>query len=209
MKPVLTTREQNLIIAGAALVFCVVFIVYLIIPFWQSYSLVKNDLDNETASLQKLQKKKAGAAKQDIEKIGNEVKQMRKQIPSAANTAELVFYLNQAAGKTGVSLDGFEVLPGNKNRNKDQDQEQDVKSLDARVKITGTYGQIRNFLAQTEGLTRLTHNLALTIAESRTIPGKLESTVEFKAFFESNSTRQDYVSDVPKSLTGRTTPFRF
>lgn len=207
MKPVLTTREQNLIIAGAALVFCVLFIVYLIVPFWQSYSLVKKDLDNATSSLQKLQEKKAGAAKQDMEKIGNEVKQMRKQIPSAADTAELVFYLNQAAGKTGVSLDGFEVLPGNKNRN--QEQEQDVKSLNARVKITGTYGQIRNFLAQTEGLTRLTHNLALTIAESRTIPGKLEGTIEFKAFYEANSSRQDYVSDVPKSLTGRPTPFRF
>ena len=209
MKPVLTTREQNLIIAGAALVFCVLFIVYLIVPVWQSYSLVKNDLDNATASLQKLQEKKVGAAKQDMEKIGNEVKQMRKQIPSAADTAELVFYLNQAAGKTGVFLDGFEVLPGNKKRNQDQEQEQDVKSLDARVKITGTYGQIRNFLAQTEGLTRLTHNQALTIAESRTTPGKLESTVEFKAFFEGNGTRQDYVSDVPKSMTGRPTPFRF
>ena len=209
MKRVLTSREQNLIMAAAALVFCALFITYLIIPLWQTYGLVKIDLDNTTAGWNKLQaQKKAGTANQDIEKIESEVKLMRKQIPSAADTAELVFYLNQAAGKTGVSLDGFEVMmPESKNSN--QDQEQNVKSLDAKVKITGTYSQIRNFVAQTEGLARLTHNQAMTIVESRTSPGNLESTVEFKAFFEGYGTRKDYASDVPRSGAGRPTPFRF
>lgn len=208
MKRILTAREQNLILSASTLVFCVLFVLYLIVPRWESYSLVKIDLDNATAGLNKLQEKKAGAANQDMEKIGNEVKQMRKQIPSAADTAELVFYLHQAAGKTGVSLEGFEVMtPGKRNRN--QDQEQNLKSLDAKVKITGTYTQIRNFVAQTEGLTRLTHNQAMAIVESRTAPGNMETTVEFKAFFEDGGNRQDYASDIPRAGAGRPTPFRY
>lgn len=209
MMRALTAREQNLIMAAVTLVFCTLFIVYLILPLWQNYDLLRVDLDNTTAGWNKLQaQKKAGAANQDIQKIESEVKLMRKQIPATANTADMVYYLNQAAGKAGVSLDGLEVMLPQK-RDKNQTQNQTENSLDAKVTVTGNYGQIRNFVAGTEGLTRLTHNRAVSVIESHISPGKLESTIEFKAFLASRGTEPQAVSDVPRAGAGGPTPFRF
>lgn len=213
MMRTLTAREQTLMMAAATLLFCTLFVVYLIMPLWQNYDLVKVELDNTTAGWNKLQaQKKAGAASQDIQKIESEVKLMRKQIPAEANTADLVYYLNRAAGEAGVSLDGLEVMmpeKKNKNQNQSQNQSQTENFLDAKVTITGSYSRIRDFVARTEAMTRLTHNRAMSVIESHITPGKLESTIEFRAFWARRGTQLQTDSDVPGAGAGGLTPFRF
>jgi len=205
---VLTSREKNFILAGFTLIFCTLFAVYLIIPAWDKYLGIKTDLTSETKKLSQLKEagEKAEVLNEDIAKLNSELNSYRKQIPAAPDSAELLFYLNQAAGNTGAAISNFECAKPAKTAVREQ---AGLTTIYAKVSVTGTYLQIRNFLSQTEKLTRLTHNKVITVNENKDL-SKLEAVIEFDTFvanYGSIDFKND--SDIPKTPTGRPTFFRY
>ncbi|MHB9094393.1 MAG: type 4a pilus biogenesis protein PilO [Eubacteriales bacterium] len=211
MTRALTGREKNMIIAALTIVFCALFTVYLIVPVWGGYMAVKGQLDKTTAGLAKSSQPGGapGSANQDIEAVNSELNELHKQLPAGPNTAELLFYLTKAAQKTGVVLVAFETTTPQA-KLLSRSIEGNNKKVYSTARVAGTYAQIRNFVVESEGLTRLTYNKSITVNEVSNGPGKLEGVIEIEAFTaqnDNNEFKDD--SDVPKAVTGRPSPFRY
>lgn len=207
MKHALTSREKNLIIIAATVLFCTVFTVYLILPLWEKYAIVKNDLDRVKLQVTQLKdvEKMLGSSKEDIEKIENDLSDLRKHIPLEAQSAELLFYLSKAAEGSGVSLDSFDFERPSNNA----ESNADVRPAFSKVKVTGTYNQIRSFIVKTEELTRITHNKVITINEIKD-QNKLECLIQFDTFVANYGNKElKGKSDIPLVAVGRQTPFSY
>lgn len=205
---VLTSREKNFILTGFTVVFCTLLAVYLILPAWGKYMSLKAELANDTRKLTELKQagKETEILNENMTKLNSEVTKYRKQIPAAPDSAELLFYLNQAAGKTGAVISNFECARPAGTGTPRQDS---LTTLSAKVSVIGNYIQIRNFLGQTEKLTRMTHNKVLTVNDVQD-QAKLEAIIEFDTFV-ANYGSVDFKdeSDIPKVPTGRPTFFRY
>lgn len=208
MKRSLTSREKNLITAAAAIVFCSLFTVYLILPLWNEYQLTRYRMELMQNEAGKAVTAQSGG-NLDIKSAENELAGLRRQLPQSASTAEVVYELTRVAAKSGAVMGDFQFMkPDAKKQNQESDAA--ITSIYGSVRIIGNYAQIRNFVAGTENLTRLTYNKTVTIDEVRNLPGKLQATVEFDVFMAAggkNKTEKD--SDIPVVSTGRPTPFRY
>ena len=207
----LTGREKNMIIGAVTIVFCALFAVYLIVPQWAKYSNTKVELNKTLAGLAKLTEsgKAANSMNLNIEKVKGELSELGRKLPTTANTSELLFYLNRAAEKAGVVLENFESSTPDA-KTLAQNTETGISPIYSKVRVTGTYAQIRNFVSQAEGMTRLTYIRAVTVSEVTGMPNTLEGIVELAAFVAKSSSgdiKSD--SDIPKAMQSRPSPFKY
>ncbi len=206
MRRSLTAREKNLIAVAVTVIFCSLFLAYLILPAWNQFTEIRNRAAGKTGLVK--QGEPGASGSQGIQDIKSELDGLRRQLPEKPDTAELLFYLNKAAEKTGVVLAGFSCE--NSTGGKVTSADNDLGSLYAKVQVIGTYAQIRAFVGQTEELPRITHNRVVTINETRDVPNKLEGLIEFSTFVASyGDSRYKNESDIPQAPTGKQTLFRY
>jgi Tfp pilus assembly protein PilO len=205
MKNVMTPREKNMVFVGVALLVCILFTIYFIMPLWSTQQNSKIELTNISSKLLRLQNvQRTASFEKDIEKMKSELNQLRKQIPVNPESAELLYYLNQAAEKTGVILTDFGM---SKASNKTQQPE--LLPMNASVSVIGFYSQISQFIGKTEELSRMTHNKTVRINEL-TDQKKLECIIEFETYVAGYGIREfKNESDIPKASTLKPIPFRF
>jgi|GEM_PF-5527442 len=210
MKHSLTGREKNLIILAFVTAFCALFVSNLIIPSWADYKQNIAVLEERTLSLARLKdaQKAIENSGQDLEQVKADLAKLQKQLPGRPESAELLYYLQLAAEKSGVALERFEVEnPGAADNG--QASGDGLVRFASRVGVTGTYGQILNFLKQTEELLRMTHNRSVTINElkERKI---LEGIIQFDTFVTRYANMElNGESDIPKAATGRQSLFKY
>ena len=209
MKQVLTGREKNLITLAVTIIFCALFISYVLSPGIDKYKSAQAQFAGAAARLTQLQKaeKTINSSQVDLDRLNNELQEYRKQIPVSPESAELLYYLNQAAQKTGVTLVRYEFTPGEGDT--EQKPDNGLVMSAAKVGVLGTYVQVNNFVKQTEDLIRITHNRVVTINEIKE-QSKLECIIEFVSYVASYGAGDfRHNSDIPDAALGKQSPFRF
>lgn len=218
----LTVREKNLIFIAVAFLICSLILTYLILPLRSQYSEAKNKLYETTqrfAETRSAQNQAASSVK-ELKAMSVQLAVYRQQLPMKNESSELLFYLNQAAAKSGVALEQFQCLGVKDSKEKGADtsgksekageQKNDsILVIPYRVRVMGNYQQVHKFLTETEQLKRITHNQSITINDIKALK-TLECLVEFDTFVKKQGGGElEPISDVPTVKTGRNTLFAY
>ncbi len=209
MKQALTGREKNLITLAATVIFCALFISYLVLPRLDDYKSAQVRLADAAANLKQLHKaaETINTSEEDLDKIKDQLQEYRKKLPVSAESAELLYYLNQAAEKSGAVLMKYEFTESDADTKKEP--ENGLVIVGAKVSVSGTYAQVSKFVSETENLTRITHNRVITINEIKD-QSRLECIVEFTSYaaaYGAGNFKHD--SDIPDAAAGKQTPFKY
>lgn len=205
----LTSREKNTVILAVTVLFCVFAYIYIFTLFFGQYNKIKSDTSFALGRLKYLKSVKNGLGLTNVrmKEMKDKLVTYRKQIPESTESAELLFYLNQAAQKSGVVLNKFDLSVIEKNSDKKTGT--DKNTVKTTISVTGSFVQIRNFLVQTEELPRLTHNNNIAINEIAGTP-RLECIIELTAFrSDINNSDIKSVSRIPKGTTGKQSLFKY
>ncbi len=179
MKAVLTSREKNLIIFGATVLICLLFFNYLLLPEWDNYNALKQQLTTAQDKLFQLKSASKNTSNNNQEEIKAQLGNLRKEIPATPQSAELLYYIDKAAKDAGVTLDNFECAVGKAETGDGANV--DLIPVSAKVTVLGTYNKIQQFIKNTEKLTRISHNNAITINELSE-KKQLECLLEFNVY---------------------------
>jgi len=209
MKQSMTGREKNLITLAITIIFCALFITYLILPGIDKYKSAQSRLTDASARLEQLQKAEEtmNSSEEELDQIKDDLQEYRKQLPVSPESAELLYYLNQAAEKSGVSLTKYEFNESEADAEKEP--ENGLVLVGGKIGVLGTYIQVNNFVNQTEDLTRITHNRVITINEIKE-KAALECTIEFTSYVAAYGAMNfEHTGDIPNAAAGKPSPFKF
>lgn len=218
----LTDREKNLIIIAVTFLTCSLVLTYLILPLRDQYSEAKTKLYQAEQKLAetKSAQNHAGSSVKELKAMTGRLAVYRQQLPMKSESSELLFYLNQAAAKSGVTLERFECLglkdsedeaaaASDKSKRAGEEKNGNIKVIPYRIRVMGNYQQVHKFLKETEQLKRITHNQSVTINQIQALK-KLECLVEFDTFVKKQGIgKVEPVSDIPPVKTGRNTLFMY
>lgn len=216
----LTVREQNLITIAVTFLVCVLISTYLILPLRTQYLEARTKLNDATQRLaeNRSAQKQARSSEKELKVKRGQLAAFRQQLPMKSESSELLFYLNQAAVKSGVALERFECLElknseddgtasSGKSIKDGEKKSGSIMVIPYRVRVMGNYEQVHKFLTETEQLKRLTHNQSVTINEIKALK-TLECLVEFDSFVKKQDAGElQLVSDIPPVNTGRNSLF--
>ncbi len=199
----LSRREKNLILLGVTFSIVTLLITYILLPYWDKLVQARNDLAGKNAVLASVQKEaqNEGEIDRDIEELKTKLDSLRRRLPISSETAEFLYYVNQAAGETSVSFEGFETR---KSRNTVEDN---LSTITVKLTITGTYAQTRAFIEKIENLKRINN---LTGADINTVqPNRLATSFSLD-IYQYNEGDKEFKngSDIPPPASiKKTDPF--
>lgn len=216
----LTEREKNLIIIAVTFLICSLILTYLILPVRDQYVEARNNLAKAEQKLAetKSAQKPAVDSEKELKAMTVQMAAYSQQLPRKDESSELLFYINQAASKSGVTLERFERLASENSKDQGADTSDKSKKSEPkeignvikipyRVRAMGNYQQVHKFLTETETLKRITHNRSVTINQI-TAQNNLECLLEFETFVNRQGNgKLKPVSDIPTVKSGRTTLF--
>ncbi len=188
----LSKREKNLIVLAVSFGITAILITYVLLPYWDKLVQVRNDLEAKETALSLIRKVTQNEAALDrkIAELTASLDSLRRRLPVSPETAELLYYINKAAGETSVSLEEMETGKGN------ESVEANLASLAVKITITGTYAQTRAFLEKTENLQRINNLTKVEIRAEH--PDRLRTILFLDVYqFKKGHEGLENGSDVP------------
>ncbi|WP_418792330.1 type 4a pilus biogenesis protein PilO [Phosphitispora sp. TUW77] len=158
----LSRREKNIILIGFLIAFVMVVYLYLAQPAWQEYVTRKTELAalEQNVAVLEAAEKKLPERKENIVQLKNEITALRAQLPVTKETAGMVYMLNTYTVATGVILNEFKAGDFQENG-----AVPSTYILPTSIRVTGTYPQLRQFVAKMENPQRLLHINGLSIEQ--------------------------------------------
>lgn len=229
----LTVREKNFIIAAATVLICTLAVIYLILPLRARYMHNQAALRETRDRFEQMRAEKSvrKASVNDLDKLTLQLADYQKQLPLETESSELLYYLNQAAEKSGVHLEKFEysgtkeslseaqfykkVYTTIRSKESNIDLPKGTRSISFKVRVMGNYKQVKDFLIETEELKRIVYNKSITVNNSENL-NTLECLIEFATFVKQDDEKTsqpkskpdtERKSDIPGTETGRESLF--
>jgi len=195
----LSTREKILITIAILLGFVYLFQTYFFQPLWDRYQVTKAEVAAKNVELERLKQgglnKKALA--QNIAELEKTYQKYGDKLPDSPQTAELLYFLQDKAAKTGVTLVSMQLAGGPQVNNQ-------TVVTPVTVETSGSYSATLNLLRELESFPRLVKVPGLTW---QAVEGKITGRFQLSVYSMAASFGKKAPGPIPHGNTAPADPF--
>ncbi len=212
LKVFIATRQFFLTTAALVLTILVLLLAAIIPQINASWNLY-NQMQAEKPKLEKLKSKLVELQNVQFAPEYAQKATVEQALPSYKPLIELLGSLNSVASTTGVSIDHFEINPGEiatsaasvaKKASKKSGGPENVDYMDLEIKVSGTFEQVTNFLVSVEKVSPFTSILTMSFGDANSeseevvADRQLEATLETRTYFFTQSVKATVEAPLPK-----------